>query len=107
MPCIETNEVNGHMVEAVGPSPSTPKLGMLAWRLLLHSPEFPEGRSVVLIANDVTHQAGWVPTWQDGCWRVKLGMSELRGVKNCVFCLWLLFENWSWDLYLNLSACKG
>lgn len=51
------------MVEAVGPSPSTPKLGMLAWRLLLHSPEFPEGRSVVLIANDVTHQAGWVPTW--------------------------------------------
>lgn len=71
------------MVEAVGPSPSTPKLGMLAWRLLLHSPEFPEGRSVVLIANDVTHQAGWVPTWQDGCWRVKLGMSELRGVKNC------------------------
>ena len=62
-PCIESNEVNGHMVEAVGPSPSTPKLGMLAWRLLLHSPEFPEGRSVVLIANDVTHQAGWVPTW--------------------------------------------
>eukprot|EP00913_Durusdinium_trenchii_P015034 g14099.t1 len=31
---------------------------MLAWRLLLRTPEFPEGRSVVLIANDVTHQAG-------------------------------------------------
>ena len=53
---MHLNEVNGHMVE--GESPTTPKLGMLAWRLLLHSPEFPEGRSVVLIANDVTHQAG-------------------------------------------------
>ena len=85
MPCIETNEVNGHMVEAVGPSPSTPKLGMLAWRLLLHSPEFPEGRSVVLIANDVTHQAGWVPTWQDGCWRVKLGDVRIeRCEKLCI-----------------------
>ena len=31
---------------------------MLAWRLLLHTPEFPDGRSVVLVANDVTHQAG-------------------------------------------------
>lgn len=61
-------EVNGHMVEAVE-SPSTPKLGMLAWRLLLHSPEFPEGRSVVLIANDVTHQAGWVPAgWVFESW---------------------------------------
>ena len=33
-------------------------IGMLAWHLFLRTPEFPEGRSVVLIANDVTHQAG-------------------------------------------------
>lgn len=90
------------MVEAVGPSPSTPKLGMLAWRLLLHSPEFPEGRSVVLIANDVTHQAGWVPTWQDGCWRVKLGMSELRGVKNCVFKVSGYFSKIGAGIYISI-----
>ena len=50
-------EVNGQLQEL--DSRGTGAIGMLAWRLLLRTPEFPEGRSVVLIANDVTHQAGW------------------------------------------------
>ena len=33
-------------------------IGMLAWNVCLHTPEYPEGRHVVIIANDVTHQAG-------------------------------------------------
>ena len=49
-------EVNGQLQELE--SCGTGAIGMLAWRLLLRTPEFPEGRSLVLIANDVTHQAG-------------------------------------------------
>lgn len=31
-------------------------VGMVAWMLTLRTPEYPEGRQVVLIANDITHQ---------------------------------------------------
>ncbi|XP_026193591.1 acetyl-CoA carboxylase [Cyclospora cayetanensis] len=34
------------------------KVGMVAFLLLLRTPEYPEGREVVLIGNDVTHQGG-------------------------------------------------
>lgn len=33
-------------------------IGMVAWRLVLATPEFPEGREVILIANDLTHVVG-------------------------------------------------
>jgi acetyl-CoA carboxylase/biotin carboxylase 1 len=36
----------------------TNKIGMLAWLLNMKTPEYPEGREVVLIANDVTVQSG-------------------------------------------------
>ena len=31
---------------------------MLAWRLTLLTPEYPEGREVIVIANDITHMIG-------------------------------------------------
>jgi len=34
------------------------KIGMLAWHLNMKTPEFPNGRDIVLIANDVTVQSG-------------------------------------------------
>lgn len=36
----------------------TNKIGMLAWLVNMKTPEYPEGRDVVLIANDVTVQSG-------------------------------------------------
>ena len=36
----------------------TNKIGMLAWLLNMKTPEYPEGRDVVLISNDVTVQSG-------------------------------------------------
>lgn len=33
-------------------------VGMLAWKLTLKTPEYPEGRDLILLANDVTFQAG-------------------------------------------------
>jgi len=36
----------------------TNKVGMLAWEVTMKTPEYPEGREVVFIANDVTVQSG-------------------------------------------------
>ena len=38
--------------------PGDNKIGMLAWQCTLKTPQYPEGREVVLIANDVTVQSG-------------------------------------------------
>jgi acetyl-CoA carboxylase/biotin carboxylase 1 len=38
--------------------PGLNKVGMLAWHLTMKTPLYPEGRDVVLIANDVTVQSG-------------------------------------------------
>ena len=34
------------------------QVGMVAWRLMLRTPQYPDGREVILIANDITHQIG-------------------------------------------------
>ena len=36
----------------------TNKIGMVAWVVKMKTPEYPEGREVVVIANDVTVQSG-------------------------------------------------
>lgn len=36
----------------------TNKVGMLAWHVMMRTPEYPEGREIVVIANDVTFQSG-------------------------------------------------
>jgi len=36
----------------------TNKIGMLAWLITMKTPEYPEGRDIVLISNDVTVQSG-------------------------------------------------
>ncbi|XP_065178755.1 acetyl-CoA carboxylase-like [Sycon ciliatum] len=39
-------------------APGSSTVGMVAWRLTLFTPECPEGRDVILISNDITHQIG-------------------------------------------------
>jgi acetyl-CoA carboxylase/biotin carboxylase 1 len=38
--------------------PGSNKVGMLAWLTVMKTPQYPEGREVVVIANDVTVQSG-------------------------------------------------
>jgi len=45
-------------LELVERMPGSNDIGMLAWRCTMQSPEYPRGRDIVLIANDITHQAG-------------------------------------------------
>ena len=40
------------------PLPGTNTVGMLAWLVTMKTPQYPEGRQIVLIANDVTVQVG-------------------------------------------------
>ncbi|KAH8046018.1 acetyl-CoA carboxylase [Aureococcus anophagefferens] len=43
---------------APGTPPGTNKVGMVAWHMTLKSAEYPSGRELVVIANDVTFQSG-------------------------------------------------
>ncbi|XP_034234889.1 acetyl-CoA carboxylase isoform X2 [Thrips palmi] len=38
--------------------PGENNVGMVAWRLTINTPEYPEGRDVIVIANDLTYQVG-------------------------------------------------
>ena len=50
------------------PLPGQNRIGMVAWRLRMYTPEFPEragGREIVVIANDITVRAGSFGTKED------------------------------------------
>lgn len=38
--------------------PGENNVGMIAWRLTLYTPEYPSGRDIIVIANDVTYLIG-------------------------------------------------
>ncbi|KAB7507632.1 Acetyl-CoA carboxylase [Armadillidium nasatum] len=38
--------------------PGENNVGMVAWQMTLHTPEYPDGRDVIVICNDITHQIG-------------------------------------------------
>nr|XP_023016054.1 acetyl-CoA carboxylase [Leptinotarsa decemlineata] len=38
--------------------PGENNVGMIAWKLTLHTPEYPEGRNIIVIANDITYVIG-------------------------------------------------
>ncbi|KAL7066470.1 putative acetyl-coA carboxylase protein [Cryptosporidium serpentis] len=45
-------------LEYVKREPGCNTCGMVAWFLTMHTPEYPKGRRVILIGNDITHQMG-------------------------------------------------
>lgn len=34
------------------------QIGMVAWKMTLKSPEYPEGRDIIVIGNDITYRIG-------------------------------------------------
>ena len=46
-------------------APGLNDVGMVAWKATVFTPEYPEGRQLVLIANDITVQAGSFGTRED------------------------------------------
>lgn len=55
-------------------------IGMIAWELTLKTPEYPEGRQLVLIANDVTFQAGSFGVKEDQFFQKASEYARTRGI---------------------------
>ncbi|KAL5104803.1 Acetyl-CoA carboxylase [Taenia crassiceps] len=47
----------GELVHVDRP-PCLNKIGMVVWYIVIRTPEYPEGRPIIVISNDVTHNAG-------------------------------------------------
>jgi len=61
-------------------SPGENNVGVLAWRCTMATPEYPEGRDVVLIANDVTFQAGSFGVAEDIVFQKASEYARARGL---------------------------
>ncbi|KAG5181165.1 acetyl-CoA carboxylase [Tribonema minus] len=58
----------------------TNKVGMLAWHTTMRTPEYPAGREVVIIANDVTFQSGSFGVEEDEFFRQASEYARTRGL---------------------------
>lgn len=54
---LDVNKDSGEL-ECVSREPGSNTCGMVAWCLTMHTPEYPKGRRVILIGNDITYQMG-------------------------------------------------
>ncbi|XP_059611586.1 acetyl-CoA carboxylase [Phlebotomus argentipes] len=55
--CVEL-VLNGDVLEEVQRLPGENTCGMVAWRVVICTPEYPKGREMILIANDLTYFVG-------------------------------------------------
>lgn len=55
-------------------------IGMLAWRITMKTPEYPEGRDIIVIANDVTFQAGSFGVREDQFFQKASELTRVRGL---------------------------
>ena len=46
------------------------QIGMVAWRITMLTPEYPGGREVIIIANDLTYQIGSFGPLEDQLFKV-------------------------------------
>jgi len=60
--------------------PGNNKIGMLAWVTTLKTPQYPEGRQVVFIANDVTVQSGSFSVLEDDFFFKASEYARVRGI---------------------------
>eukprot|EP00439_Symbiodinium_sp_Y106_P073460 s129_g13.t2 len=67
-------------LKEVDRDPGQHNIGMLAWCCTLQSPEYPEGRDIVLIANDVTHKAGSFGVDEDDLFQKASEYARQRGL---------------------------
>ena len=47
------------------------QIGMVVWRIMMLTPEYPEGREIVVIGNDVTYQIGSFGPKEDILFKVR------------------------------------
>ncbi|KAL5289420.1 hypothetical protein ACFFRR_009517 [Megaselia abdita] len=57
MECVEL-VLDGHDLRETQRLPGENDCGMVAWRMVLSTPEYPSGRQIIIIANDITFLTG-------------------------------------------------
>ncbi|XP_071943409.1 acetyl-CoA carboxylase-like isoform X2 [Antedon mediterranea] len=55
-------------------------IGMVAWKMTFKTPEYPDGRDVVCIANDITHQIGSFGPQEDNLFERASELARAQGI---------------------------
>jgi len=59
-------------------------VGMVCWRVTLATEEYPAGRDVILVANDITHMSGSLSPKEDAVYRAAFDLAVAEGLP-CVY----------------------
>jgi hypothetical protein len=73
----------GTLIE-VERAPGMNDVGMVCWRVRLLTAEYPEGREIILVANDITHMSGSLSPKEDAVYRAAFELSVTEGLP-CVY----------------------
>lgn len=60
--------------------PGENNVGMVAWRLSLYTPEYSEGRDIIVIANDITYCVGSFGPREDKVYFILFVLCQHEGV---------------------------
>ena len=77
---VFTGENDKPQLKQIEREPGLNNIGMVAWLVTLVTPEFPAGRQIVLIANDITHKAGSFGTMEDKLFSAATEYARTRGI---------------------------
>ena len=65
-------------------SPGLNEVGMVCWRVNLATKEYPKGREIILVANDITHMSGSFSPPEDSVYRAAFDLAVAEGLP-CVY----------------------
>ena len=60
--------------------PGLNTIGMIAWKVTMITPQYPQGRKVIIIANDITHQGGSFGVKEDKMFELASMYARQRGI---------------------------
>ena len=65
-------------------APGLNEVGMVCWRVKLATTEYPKGREIILVANDITHMSGSLSPPEDSVYRAAFDLAVAEGLP-CVY----------------------
>jgi acetyl-CoA carboxylase/biotin carboxylase 1 len=71
---------NDELVKEYEATPARPEVGVVVWLCTLLTPEYPEGREIVIIGNDVTTKAGSFGVFEDMLFQRASALARERGI---------------------------
>ncbi|XP_066492159.1 acetyl-CoA carboxylase 1 isoform X4 [Tiliqua scincoides] len=60
--------------------PGGNEIGMVAWRMTLKTPEYPEGRDIIVISNDITYRIGSFGPQEDLLFQRASELARIQGI---------------------------